>query len=191
MQVTRTVGSIYKAVLPDTVPMRWKAEVGPVPQKQRCWLLSMPALEQEQAEHHCCCGHHHEEEHHHHHHDEDEHCCCGHHHEEEHHHHGHECGCGHHHDHHADEVFTSWGVETAKKFAAEDIHKALEALDSGDYGMILRAKGIVAATDGTWIHFDYVPEEHDIRTGSAAVIGKLCVIGADMKEQAVAALFGV
>ena len=143
-------------------------------------------------EHECCCGHHHEEEHHHHHHDEEHECCCGHHHEE--HHHDHDCGCGHHHDHHhhhADEVFTSWGVETAKKFAAEDIHKALEALDSGDYGMILRAKGIVAGVDGTWIHFDYVPEEHDIRTGSAAVIGKLCVIGADMKEQAVAALFGV
>ena len=144
-------------------------------------------------EHECCCGHHHEE--HHHHHDDEEHeCCCGHHHEEEHHHHDHDCGCGHHHDHHhhhADEVFTSWGVETAKEFAAEDIHKALEALDSGDYGMILRAKGIVAGVDGTWIHFDYVPEEHDIRTGSAAVIGKLCVIGADMKEQAVAALFGV
>ena len=144
-------------------------------------------------EHECCCGHHHEEEHHHHHHDEEHECCCGHHHEE-YHHHDHDCGCGHHHDHHhhhADEVFTSWGVETAKKFAAEDIHKALEALDSGDYGMILRAKGIVAGVDGTWIHFDYVPEEHDIRTGSAAVIGKLCVIGADMKEQAVAALFGV
>ena len=159
-------------------------------------------------EHECCCGHHHEEEHHHHHHHDEEHeCCCGHHHEEHHHdhdcgcghhheehHHDHDCGCGHHHDHHhhhADEVFTSWGVETAKKFAAEDIHKALEALDSGDYGMILRAKGIVAGVDGSWIHFDYVPEEHDIRTGSAAVIGKLCVIGADMKEQAVAALFGV
>ena len=144
-------------------------------------------------EHECCCGHHHEEEHHHHHHDEEHECCCGHHHEE-HHHHDHDCGCGHHHDHHhhhADEVFTSWGVETAKKFAAEDIHKALEALDSGDYGMILRAKGIVAGVDGTWIHLDSVPEEHDIRTGSAAVIGKLCVIGADMKEQAVAALFGV
>ena len=144
-------------------------------------------------DHECCCGHHHEEHHHHHHHDEEHECCCGHHHEE-HHHHDHDCGCGHHHDHHhhhADEVFTSWGVETAKKFAAEDIHKALEALDSGDYGMILRAKGIVAGVDGTWIHFDYVPEEHDIRTGSAAVIGKLCVIGADMKEQAVAALFGV
>ena len=140
-------------------------------------------------EHECCFGHHHEE--HHHHHDEEHECCCSHHHEEHHHHHDHACGCGHHHDHHADEVFTSWGVETAKKFAADDIHKALEALDSGDYGMILRAKGIVAATDGTWIHFDYVPEEHDIRTGSAAVIGKLCVIGADMKEQAVAALFGV
>jgi hypothetical protein len=82
-------------------------------------------------------------------------------------------------------------VETAKKFAAEDIHKALEALDSGDYGMILRAKGIVAGVDGTWIHFDYVPEEHDIRTGSAAVIGKLCVIGSKLDEAAVAALFGV
>ena len=140
-------------------------------------------------EHHCCCGHHH-------HHDEEEHehhCGCGHHHhhDEEHEHH---CGCGHHHDHdhhHADEVFTAWGVETAKKFTAADIHNALEALDSGKYGMILRAKGIVAANDGSWIHFDYVPEEHDVRTGSAAVIGKLCVIGSKLDEQAVAALFGV
>jgi len=171
-------------------------------------------------EHHCCCGHHHhhdEEEHehhccgHHHHHDEEEHehHCCGHHHhhdEEEHEHHccghhhhhdeeehEHHCGCGHHHDHdhHADEVFTAWGVETAKKYTAEDIHSALKALDSGKYGMILRAKGIVAAADGSWIHFDYVPEEHDVRTGSAAVIGKLCVIGSKLDEQAVAALFGV
>ena len=145
-------------------------------------------------EHECCCGHHHEE--HHHHHDEEHECCCGHHHEEHHHHEEGECSCGHHHDHHhhhhhADEVFTSWGVETAKKFAAEDIHKALEALDSGKYGMILRAKGIVAAADGTWIHFDYVPEEHDVRTGSAAVIGKLCVIGSQLDEDAVKALFGV
>ena len=148
-------------------------------------------------EHECCCGHHHEGEHHHHHHDE-EHECCGHHHEGEHHHHhdhhDHECGCGHHHDHHhhhADEVFTSWGVETAKKFTAEGIRAALEALDSGKYGMILRAKGIVAAADGSWIHFDYVPEEHDVRTGSAAVIGKLCVIGSKLDETAVAELFGV
>ena len=127
-------------------------------------------------EHHCCCGHHH-------HHDEEEHehhCGCGHHHDHEHHHH-----------HHADEVFTSWGVETAKKFTAECIYNALEELDSGKYGMILRAKGIVAAADGSWIHFDYVPQEHDVRTGSAAVIGKLCVIGSKLDEQAVAALFGV
>ena len=139
-------------------------------------------------EHHCCCGHHH------HHHDEEdhEHCGCGHHHHP-HDEHDHDCGCGHHHhhDHHADEVFTSWGVETAKKYTAEDIHDALAALDSGKYGMILRAKGIVAAVDGSWIHFDYVPEEYDVRTGSAAVIGKLCVIGSKLDEQAVAALFGV
>ena len=140
-------------------------------------------------EHECCCGHHHEE--HHHHHDEEHECCCSHHHEEHHHHHDHACGCGHHHDHHADEVFTSWGVETAKKFTVEQIKLALEALDTDAYGMVLRAKGIVPCVNGGWIHFDYVPEEHDIRTGSAAVIGKLCVIGADMKEQAVAALFGV
>jgi len=147
----------------------------------------------EEDEHHCCHGHHEEHEHHHHH--EEGHCCCGHHHgAHEHHHHeeGH-CGCGHdHHDHHhADEVFTSWGVETAKKFTAEEIKAALFALDTGCYGMVLRAKGIVAAADGTWIHFDYVPEEHDIRTGGAAVIGKLCVIGADLDQQAVSNLFGV
>ena len=163
---------------------------------------------EEEHEHHCCGHHHHEEEGHehhccgHHHHEEEghEHHCCGHHHHEEHeHHHHHEdghCSCGHdhdheHHHHHADEVFTSWGVETAKKFTAEDIHNALTALDSGKYGMVLRAKGIVAAADGSWIHFDYVPEEHDVRTGSASVIGKLCVIGSQLDEQAVAALFGV
>ncbi len=145
---------------------------------------------------HCCCGHHEEHEHHHHH--EDGHCCCGHHdHEEHEHHHHHEdghCGCGHHHDHghhHADEVFTAWGVETARKFSVADIEKALHALDEGSCGMILRAKGIVACVDGGWIHFDYVPEEENIRMGSASVIGKLCVIGAQLNEQAVAALFGV
>ena len=127
---------------------------------------------------HCCCGHDHEHEHHHHH-DHDEHCCCGHD-------HGHE-----HHHHHADEVFTSWGVETAKKFTQAQIVETLHKLDSGDYGMILRAKGIVACADGGWIHFDYVPEEHDVRFGSAGVIGKLCVIGAQLNESAVAGLFGV
>ncbi len=117
---------------------------------------------------------------HHHHHDHDEHCCCGHHHGEPDHHH-----------HHADEVFTSWGMETAKKFTAEEIHHALHELDSEKYGLVLRAKGIVAAANGTWIHFDYVPEEHDVRTGGAAVIGKLCVIGSKLDEKAVAELFGV
>ena len=82
-------------------------------------------------------------------------------------------------------------METARKFSAEDIHNALTALDSGKYGMILRAKGIVAGEDGNWIHFDYVPEEHNIRTGSAAIMGRLCVIGSQLDEQAVAALFGV
>ena len=146
---------------------------------------------------HCCCGHDHDHEHHHHHHDHDEHCCCGHDHEHHHHDHHEHCCCGHdhdhehHHHHHADEVFTSWGVETAKKFTQAQIEEALHKLDSGDFGMILRAKGIVACADGGWIHFDYVPEEHDVRFGSAGVIGKLCVIGAELKEAAVAQLFGV
>ena len=144
----------------------------------------------------CCCGHHHEEHHHHHHHEEGE-CCCGHHHEEHHHHHHEEgeCCCGHHHHdhhhHHADEVFTSWGVETAKKFSQKDIEIALRKLDTGAYGMVLRAKGIVACTEGGWIHFDYVPGEGEIRMGSAGVIGKLCVIGSNLDEYGVAAAFGV
>ncbi len=164
--------------------------------------------EEEEHEHHCCHGHHHEEEEHEHHcchghhHEEEEHehhCCHGHHHDEEHHHHHHEngehCGCHdhdhHHHDHHADEVFTAWGVETTRKFTAQQIHDALHALDSGVYGFVLRAKGIVPAEDGQWIHFDYVPSEDNVRTGSAAVIGKLCVIGSELNEAAVANLFGV
>ena len=136
---------------------------------------------------HCC---HHDHEHHHHHdhdHDHDEHCACGcHDHEHDHDHHHH-----HHHDHDADEVFTSWGVETAKKFDKETVEKALHALDSGKYGMILRAKGILPAADGSWIHFDYVPEEYNVRTGSADITGKLCVIGSQLDEHGVAALFGV
>ena len=122
-------------------------------------------------EHHCCCGHHHDHEH-------EEHHCCGHHHDHEHH-------------HHADEVFTSWGVETAKKFTEEQIHEVLHALDSGKYGMVLRAKGIIPAVNGTWIHFDMVPEEMNIRTGSADITGKLCVIGSKLDEAGIAALFGV
>ena len=162
---------------------------------------------EEEHEHHCGCGHHHEEEHEHHccghHHEEEhEHHCCGHHHEEEHEHHHHEhgehctCGChdheGHdHHHHHADEVFTAWGVETAKKFTVETVQAALAALDTGRYGIVLRAKGIIPAEDGSWIHFDYVPEEHNVRTGGAAVTGKLCVIGSKLDEAGVAGLFGV
>ena len=141
---------------------------------------------------HCCCGHDHE---HHHHHDHDEHCCCGHDHDHEHHHHhdhDEHCTCGHdHHHHHADEVFTSWGVETHKKFDRCAIEATLKELDSGKYGMVLRAKGIIPANDGSWIHFDMVPEEYDIRTGGAAINGKLCVIGSKLDEAAIAALFGV
>ena len=151
-------------------------------------------------EHHCCHHHDHEEhEHHHHHehhHDHDEHCCCGHDHDHaHHHHHDHDenctCGCHDHHHHHADEVFTSWGRETHKKFDRAAIETALKALDSGAYGMVLRAKGILPCTDGTWLHFDMVPEEIDIRTGSADINGKLCVIGSKLDEDAIAKLFGV
>ena len=143
-------------------------------------------------DHECCCGHHHEE-HEHHHHDDHE-CCCGHHHEEHEHHHHHDehCSCGHdHHHHHADEVFTSWGRETFKKFERAAIEAALKALDSGAYGMVLRAKGILPCVDGSWIHFDMVPEEINVREGSADINGKLCVIGANLNEAGVAELFGV
>ena len=139
---------------------------------------------------HCSCGHHHDHEHHHEH---GEHCGCGHHHDHEHHHeHGEHCSCGHdHHHHHADEVFTSWGVETHKKFDRAFVENCLKQLDSGEYGIVLRAKGIIEATDGTWIHFDMVPEEYDVRMGGAAITGKLCVIGSKLDEKGIAALFGV
>ena len=143
---------------------------------------------------HCGCGHHHDHEHHHeHHHEHGEHCGCGHHHDHEHHHeHGEHCSCGHdHHNHHADEVFTSWGVETHKKFDRAFVENCLKQLDSGDYGIVLRAKGIIESTDGSWIHFDMVPEEYDVRTGGAAITGKLCVIGSKLDEKAIAGLFGV
>ena len=143
------------------------------------------------------------EHHHHHHHDEDgdEHECCHHHHdddddddEHEHHHeHGEHCCCGHHHHHHdhdADEIFTSWGKETAHKYSREDLDSALEKLDSCAYGMILRAKGIVDGGD-TWYEFDMVPGEHEIRACGPDVTGKLCVIGSDLKEHEIAALFHV
>ena len=144
---------------------------------------------------HCTCGchdHHDDEdehEHHHHDHDEhDEHCTCGcHDHDHDHDEHDHE---HHHHHHHADEVFTSWGTETTRKFTKDEIEHILEELDNSEkYGMILRAKGIVAGRDGEWIHFDYVPEETSVRNGSAGVIGRLCVIGSHINEAAIEALF--
>ena len=141
-------------------------------------------------DHECECGHHHEHEHEcecgHHEHDHE--CECGHHHE-----HDHECGCGHHHHHHhhADEVFTSWGVETAKAFSAEGIAAALAALeDEEKYGAVLRAKGILKG-ENVWIHFDFVPGEINVREGSAGVTGRLCVIGAKLNESALMELFGV
>ena len=149
--------------------------------------------EHHHEEHSCGCGHNHEH-HHEHHHEHGEHCSCGHHHHEHHHHDEHcSCGCGghHHHNHHADEVFTSWGVETAKKFTVESIEAALEELDLGKFGMVLRAKGIVPTADGNWIHFDFVPGEQNVRLGSADITGKLCVIGSKLDEKGIAALFGV
>ena len=145
-------------------------------------------------DHECGCGHHHDHDHH----DHDHECGCGHHHDHDHDHHDHdhECGCGHHHDHdhhhhHADEAFTAWGVETAKKFTEEGLRIVLSAFDAQLCGIVLRAKGIVPAADGTWLHFDYVPGEHNIRVGGAAITGKLCVIGAKIDEEKIKTLFGV
>ena len=162
------------------------------------------------------CGHHHDDDDdecdhdHEHHHDHDEHDhedhdhehhhdheCCHHDHDEdehEHHHHDGECGCGHHHHHHghdADEVFSNFGVETAKKFTREELENALSKLSGEEYGTVLRAKGIVAGADGVWYHFDFVPEEYEVRTGSADVTGRMCVIGAKLAEDKIKALFGV
>ncbi|MEE0416890.1 MAG: CobW family GTP-binding protein [Oscillospiraceae bacterium] len=175
--------------------------------------LADELLEKMRAEHEA-----EEAEHHHHHHDHDdedghEHCCHHHHHEgeehedchhhdhddeHEHHHHHHgdgecddpACSC-HHHHHHADEVFTSWGAETPKQFTQADIDRILTALDSGEYGAILRAKGIVPAADGQWLHFDYVPQEHEVRYGAADYTGRLCVIGSQLKEDGLKTLFGL
>ena len=154
-------------------------------------------------DHDHCCHHHHDDdddddhEHFHHHDDDDDHDEHAHDHEHHHHHHDGEecddphCGC-HHHHHHADEVFTSWGVETVKTFTEGDLERILSALDSGEYGAILRAKGIVPAADGgQWLHFDFVPEEHQVRRGPADYTGRLCVIGAELKEAKLAELFGL
>ena len=150
---------------------------------------------------HCCCGHHHDHDHdedddeheheHEHHHDHDEHDHEEH--EEHEHHHDHDghCCCGHHHhDHHADEVFTSWGVETARKFTKAEVEHALTELDTGNYGMILRSKGIVDGGADGWLEFDYVPGEWEVRSRSADVGGKLVVIGSKLNETAIAQLFG-
>ena len=163
-------------------------------------------------DHECGCGHDHDHDHEHHHHDHDHECGCGHDHEHEHHHdhdhecgcdhdhehehhhdHDHECGCGHdHHHHHADEVFTSWGRETIKKYTKENLEKMLEALSASDeYGIILRAKGMLPAENGTWIYFDMVPEETEIREGAPEYTGRLCVIGSKLKEDKLAELFGL
>ncbi len=139
--------------------------------------------------------HHHDHDEHEHHHDHDEHEHEHEHHHEHHHDHDHECDdphCScHHHHHHADEVFTSWGRETPKAFTQADIEHILTELDTERYGKILRAKGIVPAGDGTWIEFDFVPEEHDIRTGSPDYTGRLCVIGSELQEEKLAELFGL
>ena len=143
-------------------------------------------------EHHhddeCGCGHDHDHEHHH-----DGECGCGHDHDHEHHHHDDECGCGHDHDHeHHHEVFTSWGRETAKKYTKEEIEVALKTLsEAEDFGVILRAKGMVDGKDGQWIYFDMVPEEYEVRTGTPQITGKICVIGSKMAEDKIAEIFGV
>ena len=183
-------------------------------------IINLAQVEEEEHHHHhhdhdeCCCGHDHDEEHEHHHHDHDDECCCGHDHEEhEHHHHDHDdecccghdhdhehhhhddaCGCGHehHHHHHADEVFTSWGQETVKTFTKEQIEGILKKLSEDTaYGMVLRAKGLVAGADGQWIYFDMVPEEYEVRDGAPEFTGRICVIGSKLAEDKLAELFGL
>lgn len=167
--------------------------------------LAEAMMAQMHEHHHHDHEHHHEHDHeHHHHHDhecDDPHCDCHHHdhdHEHHHHHHDHECDDPHcschdhdHHHHHADEVFTSWGVETVKVYSEKQLQTILAALDGGEYGAVLRAKGIVPAEGGKWLHFDYVPEEYEVRFGSADYTGRLCVIGAELKEDQLAALFAL
>lgn len=158
--------------------------------------------EDEHDHDHCCHHHDHDDDD-----DDDDHDhehCCHHHHDEDehdhdHHHHHHDgeecddphCGC-HHHHHHADEVFTSWGTETVKAYSEAELEHILTALDSGEYGAILRAKGIVAAADGgQWLHYDFVPEEHQVRRGPADYTGRICVIGSQLKEDKLSQLFGL
>ena len=180
-------------------------------------IINLEQVEEHHHHHHdhdgeCCCGHDHDEEHKHHHHDHDDECGCGHDHEhhhhdhddecccghdhdhEHHHHHDDECGCGHehHHHHHADEVFTSWGQETVKTFTKEQIEDILKKLSEDTaYGMVLRAKGMVAGADGQWIYFDMVPEEYEVRDGAPEFTGRICVIGSKLAEDKLAELFGL
>ena len=180
-------------------------------------IINLEQVEEHHHHHHdhdgeCCCGHDHDEEHEHHHHDHDDECGCGHDHEhhhhdhddecccghehdhEHHHHHDDECGCGHehHHHHHADEVFTSWGQETVKTFTKEQIEGILKKLSEDTaYGMVLRAKGMVAGADGQWIYFDMVPEEYEVRDGAPEFTGRICVIGSQLAEDKLAELFGL
>ncbi len=181
---------------------------------ERTSLVDEMMKEQHEHHHHhdhdgeCCCGHHHHDEahEHHHHHEDGEECCCGHHHHEDehhechhehHHHHEHgeecHCGCGHdHHHHHADEVFTSWGKETPHVYTKDEVNTILEALtETQDYGVILRAKGMVNGTDGKWIYFDAVPGEYEVREGSADYTGRLCVIGQNLDEEKLEVLFNL
>ena len=178
-------------------------------------IINLEQVEEHHHHHHdhdgeCCCGHDHDEEHEHHdhddecgcghdhehhHHDHDDECGCGHDHDHEHHHHhDDECGCGHehHHHHHADEVFTSWGQETVKTFTKEQIEGVLKKLSEDTaYGMVLRAKGMVAGADGQWIYFDMVPEEYEVRDGAPEFTGRICVIGSKLAEDKLAELFGL
>ena len=180
-------------------------------------IINLEQVEEHHHHHHdhdseCCCGHDHDEEHEHHHHDHDDECGCGHDHEhhhhdhddecccghdhdhEHHHHHDDECCCGHdhHHHHHADEVFTSWGQETVKTFTKEQIEGILKKLSEDTaYGMVLRAKGMVAGADGQWIYFDMVPEEYEVRDGAPEFTGRICVIGSKLAEDKLAELFGL
>jgi len=165
--------------------------------EKMCAEHAADEAEHEHAHHHHDHEHAHEEHEHHHDHDHHDHEEHDHHHDhDEHaHHHDHECddpNCScHHHHHHADEVFTSWGKETPKVFAQADIERILTALDSGDYGKILRAKGIVNGEGGKWIEFDFVPEEHEVRAGHPDYTGRLCVIGAELQEDKLSQLFGL
>ncbi len=180
IEIVRKFNETAPIVTTDWDELSGKQIVDAMTQKNTLENELKEMIEHQHHHHHedgeCCCGHHHDHEHEHHH--EEGECCCGHHHDHEHHH------------HHADEVFTSWGAETPRPYTIEAITAALEALaDEEKFGIVLRAKGIVAAEDGKWIHFDYIPGTPDVRYGTAETTGRLCVIGSKLNEEAVAKLF--